>query len=701
MSPNDSTAVRVLQGNDELRHAIQRLLLAPLTDRDQIHETHFNMFMGHGHSGLGMTSKDQMLLTDLAFETDNVNLWSYFLPLHLYYDKPARREHLTRTQFRSQANQKPEFMARWALSNRYFRSQWEEMRDRRGRLVSRRRRRERKIEAANQQSLRRDRAKIERGEHWGWFERIANLYLLQPDKLDSEFGGRIDIEQALRNGLNAQAQHAPSLQLCARHSNLLITRILYAGCLAEFRATRQLDGSSRAVLQAVKTDSGGYNGMSEEEQVAFSEELDRCLFATDADREQFLRNFIEAQLAEGQHSNVSWLAYRSTLQHFRSTLPLEWLNRFPQMTYESMDCLFDICARHGDRSGLCSLIQRRCAEAWDFIGPFQPGRDRRLFWFLRHFYFVEGGKPEYWRWLAADADTIFALEHNPGRRRDEECTGWPDLTAPKVAAVLDAFIDKWPPVPLPSSWGTGCPKDETAYRYLTNVVWVISRDNPDAAIPVLDALLSDARFDGFEADLRSIRTSSLREQALRDFQPPDPEMVVNLLADSEVISVEHLRVVLMEKLNDLQADLKGSDLDELETYYDGGKRVSENAATKRIVSWLRPRLQPLDISDAIEHQMKNAKRCDFTAAKMLGGQRRLLVTEVKGQWNPELLAAASAQLYDRYAIHPDADHQGIYLGVVVWRRRDDCWSQEPKHYICKRTQDRNRGLHSRRSARFY
>lgn len=62
--------------------------------------------------------------------------------------------------------------------------------------------------------------------------------------------------------------------------------------------------------------------------------------------------------------------------------------------------------------------------------------------------------------------------------------------------------------------------------------------------------------------------------------------------------------------------------------------------------------------------MKNAKRCDFTAAKMLGGQRRLLVTEVKGQWNPELLTAASAQLYDRYAIHPDADHQGIYL--VLW-----------------------------------
>lgn len=111
-------------------------------------------------------------------------------------------------------------------------------------------------------------------------------------------------------------------------------------------------------------------------------------------------------------------------------------------------------------------------------------------------------------------------------------------------------------------------------------------------------------------------------------------MVVNLLADSEVISVEHMRAALLEKLTDLQADFKGGDLDKLETYCDGGRRVSENTATKCIVSWLRPHLQALDVSDAIEHQMKNAKRCDFTAVKMLGGRRRLLVTEVKGQWNP-------------------------------------------------------------------
>lgn len=667
---NDSVAVRVLQDDDNLRRKIQMQVLGGMTHSDQIHEALWNTFRGmQGHSGLFISAEDQQLLSNFAFETENVELWAPFIPSHRYYQKADWGPNPTRAAFRAQAKQNAAFMARWAIRNRLWKTHWEEERNRRGRYVSRRRRRERKIETANELSLTRDKAQIERGEHWGWLIHIANLYLLQPEKLDEEFDGKIDVPLTLRNGLKAQAKHAPNLPLCAKRSNLAITRILYAGCLAEFRATGQLDGIDHTILQAVKTDSGGFSGVSEEERLAFSSELDRNLFASETDREPFLRAFIETQLAEGQHSDVGWLDYRPAFQSFRSSLPLEWLNRFPQMTYESMDRLFDICARHGDRALLRDLIERRSAETWHFIGPFQPGRDLRKFWFLRHFYFVEEGSPEYWRWLAADPDTVFALEHNPGRRRDGEDTGWPDLTAPKVAAVMEAFVDEWPPVPLPSSCGTGSPKEETAYRYLTNVVWVIGRDNPDAAIPVLDALLSDARFSKFEADLRSIRASSLREQALRDFQPPDPEMVVNLLADSAVVSVEHMRAVLLEKLSDLQADLKGGDLDELETYYDGGKRVSENTATKRIVSWLRPRLQALDISDVIEHQMRNAKRCDFTAAKMLGGRRRLLVTEVKGQWNPELFTAASAQLYDRYAIHPDADHQGIYL--VLWFDADE------------------------------
>ena len=39
------------------------------------------------------------------------------------------------------------------------------------------------------------------------------------------------------------------------------------------------------------------------------------------------------------------------------------------------------------------------------------------------------------------------------------------------------------------------------------------------------------------------------------------------------------------------------------------------------------------------------------------------MTEVKGQWNDELYSAAAAQLDQRYAIHPDAARQGVYIAL--------------------------------------
>ena len=56
-----------------------------------------------------------------------------------------------------------------------------------------------------------------------------------------------------------------------------------------------------------------------------------------------------------------------------------------------------------------------------------------------------------------------------------------------------------------------------------------------------------------------------------------------------------------------------------------------------------------------------------------------LVTEVKGQWHRELYTAASAQLYDRYSIHPDAEQQGIFL--VIWFGANEEVAGRKKHDI--------------------
>ncbi len=103
-----------------------------------------------------------------------------------------------------------------------------------------------------------------------------------------------------------------------------------------------------------------------------------------------------------------------------------------------------------------------------------------------------------------------------------EHPAWPKLTSEKVEAILDAFIDQWPRVHLPGSFGTGSPKEETAHRSLTKIVWSISVDDPDRAIPVLDRLVADARFADFHMNLKNIRAGQVRRKALRDFEPPTP-----------------------------------------------------------------------------------------------------------------------------------------------------------------------------------
>ena len=67
-------------------------------------------------------------------------------------------------------------------------------------------------------------------------------------------------------------------------------------------------------------------------------------------------------------------------------------------------------------------------------------------------------------------------------RHDAE--GWPQLNAEQVYRVLDAFVSAWPKVDLPNTWGTGDPEGETAYRFLSDVIFLIGGDDPSNSIPV-------------------------------------------------------------------------------------------------------------------------------------------------------------------------------------------------------------------------
>ena len=127
--------------------------------------------------------------------------------------------------------------------------------------------------------------------------------------------------------------------------------------------------------------------------------------------------------------------------------------------------------------------------------------------------------------------------------------------------------------------------------------------------------------------------------------------------------MEGLRQALLHELDDFQRAIAGGESDSADRFYEKGTRLGEVRSTQIIADRLSLRLEPQGITITPEHQLKNANRSDFTASKVIKGRRRLLVTEVKGQWHKELYTAAAAQLFERYSIHPDAEKQGIFLAI--------------------------------------
>lgn len=677
-----SKAVKVLQEDDGLRQGIIAHVFVKLTDHDQIFETKLDKFDDHSHSGLYFQTDDYKFVVDLAFESDNPNLWASFMARHQYYRNMGERgPNDLRRHMREQALEKPSFMREWVKSNRttdQFERKHRMRRFKHARRMGRRRRQQEDNRVANIKYVQDNRELVEGGRHWGCLVRFAELILMDPDKIEHEFGDEALVRNALRNCLSFIAPEVPELiklaELRCTSQSLYSEKILYAACLEIMRVKGNLEGIDLRLLKALRTNTHvGYSAVSKGERDALKTEVNHLIFPDAASPENFLRQYVEPQLTQSEciHPELWLLRGEEVFSHLRAALSIEWLQRFRGLALNPLDTLFEIAAQYGNRDDLREIIAERCAEFMsDWPNPTgnEDIEQKRTFWFVRAWYFLNDAPETYWDWLKADKDTLLILNQLSGKinRGDHY---WPKLTPSKVEAILEAFIDKWPKVDLPSNWGTESPKEENAYRFLTEVIWSINSDDPDDAIPVLDRLLANPRFADLHKDLKSMHAGQMRKKALRNFEPPTPQEIVNRLDRDEVVTVEGLRQLVIQELQDFQKAIDGGEFNSADRFYEKGERLDEVRSTEIIAERLNLRLEPQGISVTPEHQLKAAKRSDFTATKMIGGKRRLLVTEVKGQWHRELYTAASAQLYERYSIHPDAEQQGIYL--VIWFSEDE------------------------------
>lgn len=675
---DQSKAVQVIQDDEHLRQGIFAYVFGGMTDGEQIFNMKNTKFTWHSHSGLALTEVDNEFIVRLAYEKDNTTLWASFLSGHYRRKGGGSRDvNQLRRLMRSHASEKPEFMREWVKFNRAV--TLSDLTHRLPRLRSprslrRRVRRQAETHLANLLYIHNNRVLIESGRHWRCLIRFAELVLEAPEKIEQEVGDESLVRNALSNCLDFISPEIPDMEKlaevrCASRSLHSVT-ILHAACLEIMNEKKSLASVSPRLLKVLRTSINvSYTQFSEEQRNLLKSEIDKIIFPNSESVESFIRQYLEPQLKNSGclHADIWLLRGDESFSQVRGVLSIDWLRRFPNLHITKLSELFDIAATYGDREKLRAIISERCSDLMSRC----PDRTNdeaieqcRTFWFLRAFYFFDESWESYWDWLKDDKDVIFFLDERSGRFHYGEQIGWPKLDIVKVEAILVAFIHVWPKVDLPSHWGTGSPKGETAYRFLTEIIWSFNSTDSDQAVTILERLLAIPEFADVHNDLKSMYSGLIRKISLRGFEPPTPQEVVSLLDRGTVVTVEDLRQLVLQELKAFQKAIDGGEYNSADYFYEKGERLGEIRSTEIVAERLSLRLEPQGISITPEHQLKSANRSDFTVAKMIGGKRRLLVTEVKGQWHRELYSAASAQLYERYSIHPDAECQGIFL--VIW-----------------------------------
>ncbi|WP_121775007.1 NACHT domain-containing protein [Acinetobacter bereziniae] len=698
----DSIAVKVLQNDDNLRQNLIMLAFDGITSIDDVRKISWKMLSHYTHSGLILKLQDYYFILDWAFENNNINLWSYFVQTH-HFHETNRNESIyeLRRNAKVQARKKNEFLKAWTKKNLADKKSYLETQ----RIVNRRRIKNGKfkrqmIRNENIQYLQNNRELIEAGKHFGCLINFANLTLHSPERIKEEFDDINLIKTSLKNCLPFIESYVPNLCELAKarcnstryHSEV----ILYASCLEIFREIGTLESVKLKLLKALRTNIDNRpTAVDDKEYENFRNEVDRILFPDSKSRLQFIKDYIEPQLTHSdcQYTQVSWLRYSNTFKEFQSSLPLEWLYQYPNISIETIKTLFNLSAEFCDKNKLKKLIVLRCEELNEKIttstADIENIKSKVMFWFIRAFFFLDEIEIEsYWHHLKLQEKIIFILNDRTERIYHGEHSFWPELTPTKIWWILDEFIDQWPKVDLPDSSSTGDTLNEKAYSFLSNLIWNFTKHISDTTLSIVNNLISDSRFETMRLSLKSIRSTLIRNLALVNFKAPSPDDIVSFLNNDGVITVEGLRVLILEELEFYQNDLRGGDTTSPSLFYHkqyNGSTITEYIhlnevdATKIVADRLKLRLSSKGIIVTLEHQMQHANRCDITFAKVIDNQRKLLVLESKGQWHKELYDAASTQLAERYSIHPDAEQQGIYF--VLWFGVNEKIANLKKHTV--------------------
>lgn len=677
----NSLSVKKLLSNPTLKYNIYIQLIKLGYFNNFYHSDYHHIV----HSGLILNIEDCLKLLIYAFDTNNIELWKMLFLSHndYLYQNNKEQQIIYRKTLRTQAQQDDNLMRIFArdIHNQKIQQKKDKNNNWKIKIYKRRKRNKKRTLndfEENNASLLENESRILNGQHWGGVSFFDRNYLWNRQEI-LQYKNINFIEETLSNDLAILEPILPSLDELALDSvNNKIPEsiiILYAISYAIFHRTASLENVSKENLTLLATKPNiHFNEIKEQDQDLFNNEVERIVFQSEADKENFIQRYIEPQFVHfhNRTHSLNWLLSKENWQSLNIKYCLKWIKQYPEMNVDNLKEIFTFLLKKYNRQKLNSIIEEQISNYFNtsnevYGPPTQNSVLIKQFWIEAAFIFTEDKDNKNWNYLKQDPETLF-LFYRFLRNEPDYDKIWMQLSADKIYKILDHFITIFPPTETSNIWSNESTREEKAYSTLVELIKYIDKDITHS-IKVFDKLLSDTRFESLHKDIRHLRYEANKNVILYNYSPPTINEITKFFDNNNIASVEDLRALLIEKLEDYQKELKGLETNPVDVFYSGNKRVDENTARNRIVDWLRPRLAPLDVTLNIETYMSKNNRCDFTATISLNGQAHLLVVEVKGQWHRNLYTAASEQLYERYAIHPNAEDQGIYL--VLWFGLDE------------------------------
>lgn len=379
--------------------------------------------------------------------------------------------------------------------------------------------------------------------------------------------------------------------------------------------------------------------------------------------EHAVRAWIEPQLEE-RRAHVDQLY--SVMRHdvgeaLAADLAAGWLTRYAEMAVEPEAEMIDRLIASGRHDSLRSLAGARLEQPLS--------EDRRRNWdavaFLVDF---EAERDRLTQVAATDPAWIWSLRRRVATDRGRAIAA--PLSVEQLAWLMKTFRNGFPNVEHPNGGWSGDTNPWDASEFLGSIVRHLADMTSDEAVAALTAL-RDAPADTYTNYLRILAAEQQRKHSEQIYRPPRLSDLRSIVEARPPQTVPDLQATLLELLDRVQKRVHADPADPWHGFYtDAGPPHDEERCRDHLLTMLGVRPESIDLMP--EGHLADNNRADIIAS--LNGMR--VPVEIKGQWHPELWQAADTQLDRLYATDYASERRGIYL--VLWFGNNVPESKKPR-----------------------